>query len=235
MANQPHILKPYEDALAGLRAKVEAIAAAARRNLAAATAGVLQGDAAQCLRAIVDDEEVNALEKAIDAAGIEILTRFQPVAGDLRFVIAALRLATNLERISDEAKNIARRGRQLAEAGAEAGPGPDFPALPGLFAMADAELAGALAAFFANDGDRARDIRRQDKELDRSHKELIAAISGRLAANPAGTTRYLAILFIVRSLERIGDHAKNIAEESVFLTEARDIRYSKNPLATDPD
>jgi len=229
MKEKPHVLRVYDEVLGQLRADVERICRITVRNLDAVTQGVRDNQVEPCLRAIADDEEVNALEKAIDARGIEILTRFQPVAGDLRFVMAAMRVATNLERVSDEAKSIARRSRMLIEGGFRWEPGR----LATLFGMAGAELAAALRAFLEGDMAAAHGVRPQDKALDASHKECIARISAEMAARPEATTYFVALLLIVRSLERIGDHAKNIAEESIFLNEARDVRYPKSRLPVD--
>ena len=229
MNEKPHLLRVYDDVLGQLRADVGSICHITVRNLQAVTDGLRANQVDPCLRAIADDEEVNALEKAIDARGIEILTRFQPVASDLRFVMAAMRVATNLERISDEAKSIGRRGRNLIESGFHWEP----ERLAALFGMAGAELAAALRAFLEGDMAAAHGVRPQDKALDASHKDCIARISSAMATRPEATNHFVALLLIVRSLERIGDHAKNIAEEAIFLSEARDVRHPKSRLPDD--
>ena len=229
--NSPnHILRVYDEVLGQLHGDVSHICRLAVQNLGGAARGLREHAVEPCLRAIVDDEEVNALEKAIDARGVEILTRFQPVARDLRFVIAAMRAAANLERVSDEAKNIARRGRTLIEAGFFW----EEEKLAALFDMAQVELADAVQSFLSSDMEAARGLRAKDKILDARHKEMIALLSQQMAEQPAHTTHFLALLLIVRGLERVGDHAKNIAEEAIFLNEAQDVRYPNNHSSQTP-
>ena len=220
--DQPnHILRAFDEVLGHLRSDVSHICRLAVQNLSGAARGIREHMVEFCLRAIVDDEEVNALEKAIDARGVEILTRFHPVAGDLRFVISAMRVASNLERASDEAKSIARRGRGLLEAGFFW----EEEKMGALFGMAQVELADAIQSFLSADLEAAHGLRAKDKALDAYHKELIALLSREMAERPEDTSHFLALLLIVRGLERIGDHAKNIAEEAIFLNQAQDVRY----------
>lgn len=206
-----HILTSYDAALDAFHANITRLSSMVAANLDLACQGVIHADEAACTRAIADDAEVNEMERQIDAMGMDILTRFQPVAKDLRMVIAVMRVASNLERISDEAKNIARRGRNLAAASAP------MAELVELFAMARKELADAIAGFLARDRELAATIRPQDKVLDAKHRSLIEALAGSIAAEHANATHVLHQVFITRSLERIGDHAKNIAEETAFL------------------
>ena len=206
-----HILSSFDDAQNIFIANTTRLAAMVSANLDLACHGVLERDEAACTRVIADDAEVNQLERQIDAMGMDILTKFQPVAKDLRLVIAVMRVASNLERISDEAKNIARRGRGLIAAGAET------QGLAELFAMAGKELADSIAGFLTRDREVAATIRPLDKVLDARHRDLIESLTGSITTAHADPTLVIHQVFITRSLERIVDHAKNIAEETVFL------------------
>lgn len=206
-----HILSSYEEALDDLRGLARSLCDQALANVEAARRGVLGRSETDCVRAIADDDLVNQIERKIDARGLDVLTRFQPVAGDLRFVIAVMRVASNIERVADEAKNIGRRGRILHTSDV------DISELEEIFRLALEEVNEAIGAFFARDRVLAASLRPKDKSLDAIHRKMIEDLTARIAADHHAAADYLNLLFITRSLERIGDHAKNIAEETVFL------------------
>src|SRR6201987_2640396 len=113
MTPPKHILGTFDEALSSLRNNVLMMAGLAERTLDRAVRGLLQRDDNLCVTAIADDEEIDQLEKQIDKDGVEVLLRFQPVASDLRRVVAAMKLSPNIERIADMATTIARRARKL--------------------------------------------------------------------------------------------------------------------------
>ncbi len=209
-----HILSAYNDELAALAALRREMAGITLDNLEQARRGVLERCVEPCLAAIADDEQVNRLDAEIEASALAILARFHPVAGDLREVIATMRISTNLERAADEAKTIGKRGRSLAQSGAT----PDLATLEPLFEQAVAELADACRAFDTKDTALAATIRQRDKDLDKAHKAALRTYTESLpASSDTAPSSWLDLLLITRALERIGDHAKNIAEETAFL------------------
>src|SRR5438874_6146512 len=113
MTPPKHILGTFDEALGSLRNNVLMMAGLAERSLDRAIKGVLQRDDDLCANAIADDEEIDQLEKQIDKDGVDLLLRFQPVASDLRRVVSAMKLSPNIERIADQATNIARKARKL--------------------------------------------------------------------------------------------------------------------------
>ncbi len=113
MVTSKHILGTFDEALSDLRNDLLTMAGLTERSLYRAINGLLQRDDTLCTKAIADDEEVDQLEKQIDKAGLEILLRYQPVASDLRQVISAIKLSPNIERVADEATNIAECARKL--------------------------------------------------------------------------------------------------------------------------
>src|SRR3954464_11738173 len=113
MTPPKHILGTFDEALSSLRNNVLMMAGLAERTLDRAVKGLLQRDDNLCTTAIADDEEIDQLEKQIDKDGVDVLLRFQPVASDLRRVVAAMKLSPNIERIADKATTVARRGRKL--------------------------------------------------------------------------------------------------------------------------
>jgi phosphate transport system protein len=218
-----HILSSFENALRSLRGEVLAMASIARRNLENAARGLAGRDVELCRSVIADDTEVDEFERKIDHLGMEILVRFNPVASDLRLVITAMKMSTNLERISDHAVNIAKRARKIA-AREEL---PESQLVEPLHALADGLLRDAVAAFTDRDSALGASLKERDKELDRLHKRLIASLSSRLEEAHGRSEDFLHLIFIARSLERVGDLAVNIGEEAVFLDSARDIRHEK--------
>jgi len=113
MTEPRHILATFDDALSSLRNNVLMMSSLTERSLDRAICGLLQRDDEACAIAIADDEEIDQLEKQVDHDGIDLLLRFQPVASDLRRVVSAMKLSSNLERMADQATNIARRARKL--------------------------------------------------------------------------------------------------------------------------
>ena len=182
-------------------------------NLDNACSGLLHGKEDLCLRAIADDEDVNGMERRIDATGLDIMTRFQPVARDLRRVLASTRVANNIERISDEAKNIARRSRLMLTTGFTGG----HAVVEKLYLLALAEFTDSVQSFLTADAALATTIRPRDKELDAIYRAAVAEFSDHIAAASGNAKDYLDLLFIIRSIERVGDHSKNIAEETMFM------------------
>ena len=216
-----HTLSSFGDALANLRESILTMANLAGDNLAHAVRGVVERNEALCNDAIAEDDEVNQLEMDIDAAGIDIMMRFQPVAHDLRQVMSSMKVANNLERISDEAKSIAARGRKLLK----------YPEIEGLqlleplFEMAKGMIDDAAKAYAEGDEDLALEIGQRDRGLDKKHRKLIKHFTKVMESSPEQLKPSIQLIFIVRSLERCGDHAVNMAEDAFFIESARDIRH----------
>ncbi|MBV9009587.1 MAG: phosphate signaling complex protein PhoU, partial [Verrucomicrobia bacterium] len=221
-----HILQQFERALESLRADVLMMASLADRNLQNAMSCLLDRDAQMCAIAFADEEEIDALEKKVDADGINILLRFQPVASDLRQVISAMKLSSNLERIADQAVKIAERARSLAMEP----PLDDTVALGPMFVEATTLFRDSVRAYADADMSLARSIRGRDREIDEMNRQIARDLTACMSRNPDRIADYLHLLFIARYLERVGDHAKNIGEDAVYASEAEDIRHLKNSL-----
>jgi phosphate transport system protein len=224
MTTAPHILHEFEEALASLRADTLMMASLAERGLANAMACLLQTERDRCNFAIADDEEIDALEKKIARDGVDLLTRFQPVALDLRQVVASMRLSGNLERVGDQAVKIARRTRRLAASP----PLIEIQLLQQPWSIARTLVADSIRAFAENDLELARSIRTRDRELDSANQKLAEELTRAMAADPDNIPDYVNLLFIGRHLERAGDHAKNISKEAIYVHEADDVRHPGN-------
>jgi phosphate transport system protein len=221
---QDHILSSYDRALRNLREKVLIMISITRKNLDAARRGMLERDTDLCNEAIASDQEVNQLEKEVDQMGMEMLLKFQPAAIDLRQIMGTLRVANNLERIADQAAGIAKRARiinQLPEM-------TELNLIQPLFELCLRNLETALGAFVEGDVGAAAEARAADKLLDAAEKEFDQKMLRVMENHASPLEGYLHLIFVARFLERVGDHAKNICEDTIFIMEAKDVRFMKN-------
>lgn len=216
-----HILHAFEDSLRSLKQDVIHMASVAQRNVTGAVHGLLERDSDQCNRVIADDDEVDQLEKAIDQAGLEIIMKYSPVATDLRRVFVAMKIGQQLERISDEAVSVARRARKVNSHT----PVPEAQFIQGVYDLAAAMLRDAVAAFNVSDLKLALSLEARDEELDQIYSEAIRRMIRRSEEDVEHIDDYVDLMFIVRGLERVGDHAVNIAEDIVYAETAHDIRH----------
>ena len=216
-----HILDSFENALNELRRSVLTMGSMSLRNLEIAIKGCVDRDTDLCNSAIAEDDEVNELEMSIDQQGMEIMLRYQPVATDLRKVLAAMKIAGNLERISDEAESIARRGRKMNKHHELA----DLHLIEPLYEQARFQLEDALRAYTNGDIDLAVSVGEKDDKLDRAHRKLVKYMTSAMAEDSEAVKDYLHVIFIIRCLERVGDHSVNIGEEAVFMESSHDIRH----------
>lgn len=218
-----HILRDFDLAIRKLRDEVIAMGGIARLNLERAMQGLTTRDLDLCRMVIADDTDVDEAERRIDSLGMDILIRFHPVASDLRLVISSMKIASNLERISDHAVNIAKRAKKIINH-------PEFSEvhmLEPLHGMAAGQLENAMISFTDRSATIGASLPAQDKELDRAEKRLASEFSGRLEEGGDRAEDYLHLIFVARSLERVGDLAVNIGEDAVFLDSAQDIRHMK--------
>src|SRR6476469_693078 len=159
---QRHILGTFDEALASLRNNVLMMASLTTRSLDNALNGLQQRDDDLCATTIADDEEIDQLEKQIDKDGIELLLRFQPVASDLRRVVSAMKLSSNLERMADQGTNIARRARKLNQHPVL----PEAELIKPMYAHAMAMFKDSIDAFVREDVLLARSVVPRDQALD---------------------------------------------------------------------
>lgn len=168
-----------------------------------------------------DDSVIDTLEVEIDHAVLELLARGR-AAFDLRLLMAVMKIARELERVGDEATTISRRCLELSNE-----PPLKFQIdIPRLAGLSLEMLKAALDAFVSGNVDEARGVVARDDEVDGLHKELQGELAGRMEQQPGNITRCLQLMVITKSLERIADHATNVAEIVVYLYEGRDIRHA---------
>lgn len=170
---------------------------------------------------IAMDEEIDQREVEIDRLATEFIARHQPTATDLRFVIVAIKLGPELERIADNAVNMAERILHLSK----------YPLLkplndlPRMLGLAHAMVSDAIAAYVARDSRAARDVIRRDDEVDALYLQIFRELLSFMIDDPETISRAIDLVFIARYVERIADQATNIAEEVVYLVEAKPIRH----------
>lgn len=223
----PHIIKEFDDSIDHLRDQVIRMAGQAELNLERAMSALLTRDADLSKVVIADDNDVDDLEQEIDHSGMDVLLRFHPVASDLRLVITSMKVSSNLERISDHAVNIAKRAKKIAKR-------PELSEVQWLepvYELAVKALRKAMLAYTDRNSELGLSLDAEDKELDRIHKRVISDFSGLLESGGERSEDYLHLIFVARSLERIGDLAVNIGEDAVFLDLARDVRHDKQLVA----
>jgi len=178
-------------------------------------------DAALAREVFDDDKAIDRLEIAIDERCVGLLALHQPLAGDLRFITAALKISNDLERVGDHGVNIAGSALRLA-ALPELKPLVDIPRMT---QMASGMLRDALDAFVRRDAATARRLCRRDDEVDDVNRQLFRELVSYMIEDPATITRAMELILVARNLERVADLATNIAEEVVFIAEARIIKH----------
>lgn len=223
--NPRHILARFDESLESLREHVLVMSGLTERVLTCAAKGLFARDLGSCDSAIGDDAQIDLLEKSIDEEGVEIMVRFQPLAKDLREVISTMKVGSNIERVADQGVSIARRARRLNLSPSL----PETGELEPIFRMALDMFRASIRSFAERDADLARGLKPRDRELDSLHHRAIRELTVRMAANHANIEQYLDLVIIARIIERIGDHATNIAEDAVFAVSAEDIRHTAPP------
>ncbi len=172
-------------------------------------------------RIIATDKEVNDLQMDIDERCLRLLATQTPLAGDLRLITSAMKINADLERIGDQAVNVAESVLILI-------PQPPLKPLidiPRMALIAEKMIRDALDAFVKKDAELARDVLRRDDEVDELKDQVFRELLTYMMADPGTIQRALSLILISRNLERIADHATNIAEDVIFITEAKDVRH----------
>lgn len=223
MTISQHISHRYDEELEAVRNRVLTMGRLVESQVDAAMKGLAAGDPTIAERVEVMDHEVNAHEVAIDEQCSRILARRQPAASDLRLIIAIIKTITDLERIGDEAERIAKQAVAMHEHG-EIAEG-DLLELEGMAQRVIKMIHTGLEAFSQLDAEGALRMARKDKKVDREYEGLMRKSITYMMEDPRTIRRELAVLWCARALERIGDHAKNMAEYIVFLVHGKDVRH----------
>lgn len=226
-----HSSKQYDQELEAIRSKVLLMGGMVETQFDEALECFRVGDAGRAERVMAEDDAVNQLEVQLDDACSHLIVRRQPTANDLRTVMATIKVITDLERIGDEASKIARTAKSLHERG-----GVSFAHYDMVRTIARGSvelLHNALDAFARLDGRQALELIAADEVIDHEFRTILRNLITFMMEDPRTISSALDTLWVAKAIERIGDHAKNIAEYVIYVVEGRDIRHSK-PAASEP-
>ncbi len=216
-----HTDKSYEAELKQLRERLLEMGGKVEAAIAQSVRALAERDPELARAVQVNDREVNRMEVEIDEACRRILALRQPAASDLRFITTALKIVTDLERMGDLAVNVAERALDLSQA-------PPLRPMHDLTALADlaeAALKKALDAFVEKDADRAEEVMRGDDLLDALYHKIFNDVLGYMMEDVRVIRRATSIMFAAKQLERLGDHATNVAEMVVYMVRGTDVRH----------
>jgi phosphate transport system protein len=225
-----HTSKVYEHELRSLRDKLLLMGSLVEEMIQKGSTALSTRDTGLAKATIRLDRRINRLECEVDELCMRILATRQPVASDLRFVTAALKIVTDLERIGDLVVNICERVEELNE---EAPLSPTEE-LPSLADEAGAVVHEALDALVARDVERARQLLARDDQIDEHYARIFRDVLALMSRDPSTVYRATRIQSVAKYLERIADHAMNIAESVVFLVKGTDIRHYNRLKESDP-
>ena len=223
MSENIHLSSQFDKDLGHLRSNVLQMGGLVETQVSAAIEAYRSGEATHVKDIIDMDREVNELEKAIDDDCAHLIAKRQPAASDLRLVFGITKIVTDLERVGDEAKKIAKGVRRICAAGqtpSEYGVGVRHIAEAALGMVRE-----SLDAFARLDAVLAESVIRADIDVDTEFKSIVRQLITHMMEDPRTITTSIDIIWIARAVERIGDHAKNIAEHVVFIVDGRDIRH----------
>jgi phosphate transport system protein len=220
----------FDQELAGLKEVLLRMASMAEQSVALSLKALITRDDAVALGVEIDDNEIDQLQIEIDERCMKMLALRQPTARDLRFIMMATKINTDLERIADSAVNIARRAQKL-NTEPLLKPLVDIPRMG---EIVRGMIHDALDAFVYEKIELARRIIPVDKEVDNLDRELHQELTEIMINDPTTVNRAVNLISIAHNLERIGDHATNIAEDIVYLYEARDIRHQHEEPTVSP-
>ena len=219
----PHTAKGYDEELRQARALVLQMGARVERQAHDGVECLHTGSAALIEQVLRHEAQVNELERSIDELTSQIIARRQPAAGDLRLLTAVLKTTTDLERIGDEAKKIALLARKMRTDG-----GPRVPRRTAVRDMAKAALDmlhRTVDSFERLDLDGASEVMRRDADVNEAFRSILRQLVTYMIEDPRTITASLDLILVAKSLERIGDHAKNIAEYIVYVVKGTDVRH----------
>ena len=222
-----HISKQYDQDLETIRSRTLQMGGLVEAQIRAAVACYLEGDAAKIEQAIAGDAKVNELEMSIDDELRQVVVRRQPAASDLRLIMAVSKTVTDLERIGDEANKIARMAREIHAA--ERHRGTRLAMINHLSDISIGMLRKALDAFARLDAAAAARAIGEDAAIDAEFQSLMRQLITFMMEDPRAISTSLNIVWVAKAFERIGDHAKNIAEQVIYIVKGRDVRHT--PLA----
>ena len=212
----------FDEELAALKSKLLQMGSLVEEQIQEALRALVNRDETLARKVINNDLRVNTMDVEVDEACLELLALYQPAARDLRFITTAMKISTELERMSDLAENICERAIELNEE-PQLKPYIDIPQMA---EKAMRMVWKALDAFVKWDSELAREVLKEDDDVDELTEQLFRELLSFMIENPATITRAIRLSFIAKYIERIADHATNIGELIVYMVEGRIIRHT---------
>lgn len=217
-----HISTQFNEDLEEVRTQMLEMGGLVEKQITDAITALVEADGKLGEQVRANDELVNQMERTIDEECMRILARRHPAASDLRLVMCITKVVVDLERIGDEASKIAKRALLLVDEG-QAPRG--YVECRHIGNHVRQMVQDALSAFARLDGEQALLVAREDKIVDKEYKSAMRGMVTYMMEDPRSISRVLNILWVLRSLERVGDHARNVAEQVIFLIKGTDVRY----------
>ena len=216
-------MRHFHEQLNELYQKVVAMGMIAESMIQTAVASLIERNEAMAKQVFAKEEEVNALQVDIDDRAVKLTAMNQPVAQDARFLFMASRIGGELERVADQAINICQNAHFVLEAP----PLKPILDLPAMAEIAQKMVRDSINAMLNRDTNLANQVLEEEKKVDAYRDQIFRTLLTYMMADPATIQRALSLILIARNLERIGDHATNIAEEVIYWIQGRDIRHGK--------
>ena len=212
----------FHDQLTALNRRLLAMSERAEALVELSVDALLTRDAGKADAVIEADRHLDTMELELESAALELLALQQPMARDLRFIVSAIKVTSDLERVGDHAVNIAESAKRLAAQGATLKPDPT---LEDMARRARVMLSDAIDAFLRGDGALGRDVCSRDDQVDSMHEAVFRILLTHMMADPRTITLSVEYLNVSRNIERVADLATNIGEDAVFLAEGKTIKH----------
>ncbi|PPR65969.1 MAG: hypothetical protein CFH08_00306 [Alphaproteobacteria bacterium MarineAlpha3_Bin7] len=211
-----HIVKDFNEELSQLDNLLAEMGGLCEAQLSRAMEAMVKRDVDLASAVIEGDRRIDDLEKQVDSLAINLIALGQPMAADLRMIIASLKVANNLERVGDYAKNIGKRTIALSKSPVISNTANSIQRMS---TMVEGMIKNALDALINRDSQRAKDVRISDQEVDQMHSSLFKELLTFMAEDPESISTCTHLLFVAKNLERVGDHMTSVAEQIVFIVE----------------
>lgn len=221
-----HLSTQFDAELSGISTRVLEMGGVVESQVAQAVYALTNFNADVASRVLSEEERVNQMEVEIDRDLSTIIARRQPTARDLRLLIAISKAIANLERVGDEAARIARTVQRLINEGVSSRLRVPVADLAYESDLATAQLRKALDAFARLDTDRALEVLKQDDEIDREFEGLMRKLITYMMEDPRTISSSIDLVFVAKAIERVGDHAKNLAEVIIYVVKGTDVRHN---------
>ncbi|MGE3189348.1 MAG: phosphate signaling complex protein PhoU [Vicinamibacterales bacterium] len=220
------VVRHFQEELEALKERLLAMGGLAEERVREAVRGLAERDPEQLEAVLAGDEPVNDLHMEVDDRCFKLLALHQPMAADLRVIVAAVKINTDLERVGDLAVNIAEAGKRYLQHA----PVKPLIDIPRMGDIAQLMLRDALDAFVRRDVALAESVLAEDDRLDALKTQIFRELLTYMLQDTGTIEPSLDLILISRHLERIGDHATNIAEDVIFMVSAKDVRHQNDPL-----